>query len=290
MVRRSGDLHHVLRLEKADKPPRFVQNIPQPRRSYIDLADIVAGGDGFGRATQSGIDSSTGAIIKGPPGSFGTDGDGRYYRVEKLPFVNGVFVPDGGQGPVQLDSAGHQYSAFTDTDNRTWGYIWSGKYPSVRVDVSPLSCWLGGVDYSGKPHSVLCMPTNKGITFDLKAIRHANPNLEIINFTAVAGNTETRSDKIFADRVSADFWVFVDGQLRVSKTDVNSGDGPLAINVPLAPNTRFLTLSTTDAGNMHHFDWTMFGDPHLIIKSVGGGHKTRSPDATGGKEGTPMEH
>ena len=39
-------------------------------------------------------------------------GDGKYHRVEGLPFVDGVFIPDGRAGPVQVDSAGHTFAEF----------------------------------------------------------------------------------------------------------------------------------------------------------------------------------
>ncbi|MBN1395090.1 MAG: NPCBM/NEW2 domain-containing protein [Pirellulales bacterium] len=246
---------------------KFIRELPQPRRNFIDLADIAAGGDGLGWRNQRGVDPSTGAIIAAPIGSFGAEGDGRYHLVEGLPLVDGVFVPDGRQGPVQLDSAGHVFAGFPETDNFTWGYIWAGKYPTVKNTIPSPSCWLDGVDYSGIPHSVLCMPACKGVTFDIDAIRKMNPGAALRRFSAAAGNTEPRTYEHvpLRKRVSADVWVFVDGKLRFSKTDFNSEDGAIPIIVPLQPTDRFLTLATTDAGNSGECDWTMFGDPRLEI-------------------------
>jgi hypothetical protein len=46
---------------------------------------------------------------------------------------------------------------------------------------------LGGVDYSSPGHGMIALHTNKGITFDLDAIRRANPGYKLLRFRAVAG-------------------------------------------------------------------------------------------------------
>ena len=92
--------------------------------------------------------------------------------------------------------------------------------------------------------------------------------MQLVRFTAVAGNAEMRSVNSLAARASADFWVFLDGKLRFSRTDVNSLDGELSMDIALVPASRFLTLAATDAGNGVEFDWTIFGDPHLEIRST----------------------
>ena len=270
-VASDGEVHRVdVSGKKSGTPLQFVRAIPLVRRSYIDLADIVAGGDGFGHAKQHGIDAATGRVMPAAVSKFSVAGDHAYHRVAGLPLIDGVFVPDGGHGPVQLDSAGHRTSVLTDTDNNSWNLIWSGQIPGDEdrpIPVPAVSCWLDSVDYAGRGHSVLSLPPNKGITFDLAAIRRANPDARIVRFTAVGGNPEIRSDLFYAKHVSADLWVFVDGELRFSKTNINALDGGLAIDVPLNAESRFLTLVATDAGNGTNFDWTMFGDPRLEIKT-----------------------
>ena len=54
---------------------------------------------------------------------------------------------------------------------------------------------LGGIDYASSGHGLLFMPANKGITFDLEAIRRANPGYKLLRFRAVAGNTEPASEQ-----------------------------------------------------------------------------------------------
>ena len=83
---------------------------------------------------------------------------------------------------------------------------------------------------------------------------------------------ESRPERPKEPRVSADFWVFVDGKVRIEKNDINSSDGPVAIDIPLCDTDRFLTLVSTDAGNSTYFDWIMFGDPRLEMRRAGTDH------------------
>ena len=85
----------------------------------LDLVDVVAGGDGFSGRRGQGINPTNGQATDIPPKDFDftLTGDGRYHRVPALPFVDGVFIPDGRSGPVQLDSAGHAFDGFPATDN-----------------------------------------------------------------------------------------------------------------------------------------------------------------------------
>ncbi len=283
----------TVRFTHPTSPPQFVRRIQPPRGDHLDLADIVAGGDGFGRARNRGIDPETGKFLGGDAKyTHIFRCDGKYHPVDESALVDGVFIPDGGQGPVQIDSDGHKFNNFPDTEGLSWHYLWSGQLPATAYP--PMPCWLGEANYAGPRHSVLSMPPNKGVTFDLAAIRGKHPDVRVVRFTAVAGNTEMRSMDRFADRVSADLWVFVDGELRFSKTDVNANDGEFFIDVPLINTDRFLTLATTDAGNSLHFDWTIFGDPRLHISSTtknkkpSGDNKPPPTDDTQGKGDSPM--
>jgi len=304
MVGRVRETHHnstkteTVHFTHPTTPPKFVLVFPRLKRNYLDLADIVAGGDGFGDARDRGIDAVNGRVVLSQPRDMsvlsGLHGDTRYHAVNELPFVDGVFIPDGGEGPVQITSAGHASSDFVDTNNRTWNLIWAGQIVTEYTPKRTVSCWLGNANYAGRRHSVLTMASNKGITFDLDAIRRKFPDVRLVRFTAVAGNTEMRSANPQAPRVSADLWVFVDGSLRFNKTDINSADDGFVVDIPLAPSERFLTLATTDAGNGHSFDWTIFGDPRLKIISkindrTSGIHETQPSHAASGKEGAPIK-
>jgi hypothetical protein len=87
----------------------------------------------------------------------------------------------------------------------------------------------------------------------------------------VAGNTEpvTARKDPKEPYVSADVWVFVDGKVRVERTNINSSSPPVTIDIPLSDSDRFLTLVSTDAGNGTYHDWIMFGDPRLELRRTG---------------------
>ncbi len=125
---------------------------------------------------------------------------------------------------------------------------------------------LGGVDYASSGHGLLYMHANKGITFDLEAIRRANPGCKVLRFRAVAGNTEPWS--VNGEKVLADLWVFVDGRVRLERREINGRWARFRIVVPIADNDRFLTLAATDGGKGIAGDMILFGDPRLELLSV----------------------
>jgi hypothetical protein len=242
----------------ASPPPRsyFVREIPKHAVKTLDLVDVVAGGDGFSGRRNRGIDPTTGRIATTeeiPNPSFG---DGRYHRVEGMPLIDGVCVPHSDGGPVQLDSAGHSFAWFPATDNRTCCCFWAGKAGNNSAE-------LGGVDYALPGHGCLAMDANKVITFDMEAIRRANPGLKPIRFRAVAGNAEQDSDK--GAPVWADVWVFVDGQVRFRRREITRYNGAMSVAIAINDYDRFLTLASTDGGNGYQQDHIVFGDPRLEL-------------------------
>jgi hypothetical protein len=154
--------------------------------------------------------------------------------IDYVRFTPGAYAPAGSSAPGNAAHAGSV-----------------GTFPTV----------LGGVDYASPRHRGLFMHANKAITFDLEAIRRANPNCRQIRFRSVVGNTETLSANGAA--VSADVWVLVDGQPRFRRREINGFSGAMPVNILLGGNDRFLTLVATDGGNGIQGDWIMFGDPRI---------------------------
>jgi hypothetical protein len=252
-------------------PSHFVREIPRRTIMVFDLVDVVAGGDGFSGRRNRGINPLTGRTtdVSQLEAEY-NDGDRRYHRVAGMPYVDGVFVPDGGSGPVQIASTGLSFDGFPKTSNETAHAIWAGgvvsagspKYPTPRTV-------LDGVDYSSAGHGLLFLHANKGITFDLGAIRRANPGCKLLRFRAVAGNTEFGSEQ--GKAVYADVWVLIDGQTRFRRREINGPNGGFAVALPIEEKDRFLTLAATDAGNEISWDWIIFGDPRLEMLSTGAG-------------------
>ena len=249
-------------------PSNFVREIPRQTIKTFDLVDVVAGGDGFSGRRNAGIDPTTGRATNTPKFAKTTQeyavGDGKYHRVAGLPFVDGAFIPNGRLGPVVVDSAGHAFAEFPATANCTSDYLWAGG----RIPYEPLvvRTELDGVDYASPGHGLLFMQSNKGITFDLDAIRQANPGSRLARFRAMTGNTETASEQGLA--VFADLWVLVDGQLRFKRHEINGYSGGMPVNIPIGDKDRFLTLVSTDGENGIYWDWIVFGDPRLELVAV----------------------
>ena len=226
----------------------------------LDLLDIVAGGNGIGHRRERGIDPTTG--MEDPvflPEH--RHGNGRYQPAVWYKLIDGVFIPDGAAGPVVLDLAGHRFGGFPGKSGETFGSIWSR---AATVKPSNLAWdadkhWVYamglGTQYMPDSRGLLHMCPNVGITFNLQAMRQMYPNVRPVRFRAVAG--------VASELGLADIWVFVDGQLRMKRTQIRMKDGPITVDVEIGPDERFLTLVTTDGGDGIKSDWVVFGDPML---------------------------
>jgi hypothetical protein len=180
--RKDQDGDRILMLGSSVKQVEFVRAIPKQTAKIIDLADVVAGGDGFSGRRNRGIDPRDGRAIDVFPKERLLIGDGRYHRFQGRPFVDGVFIPGRAGTPVQLDSDGHTFANFSTTENQTSGAIWAGPQGTNHAK-------LGQIDYASSDHGLLALNPNNGVTFDLEAIRRANPDSKLIRFRAVVGNT-----------------------------------------------------------------------------------------------------
>jgi hypothetical protein len=249
----------------------FIRAVPKRAIKLFDLVDVVAGGNGFSNHRGRGIDPLTGRAVAAEPEDHEMRGDYRFRRVEDMEFIDGVFIPDGSKGPVQIDSANHVFPDCPVTDNRSWAKIWAGGKLPATMTMMPTV--LAGVDYSLPEHSLLAIHANKGITFNLDAIRRANPGYELRCFRAVTGNTEDHSQ--MNETVYADIWVLVDGQVRFKRREMTSYSGAAYIAIPISANDRYLTLATTDGGNTFRCDQIIFGDPRLELVGT-----TKSDDNT----------
>jgi hypothetical protein len=259
---------------QADRPIEFVREIPKstPTVTSLDLVDVVAGGNGFLGRRNRGIDPTNGQTIDMPSEKPRLLDDGKYHRVKALPMIDGVFVPDGRKGPVQVDSAGHTFDAFPATAYETNGHVWAGGILPLNDPAQPnlraIPTKLAGVECSASGHGLIFLHANKGITFDLDAVRTANPGHKPVRFCAVAGNTGAAT--VEGKSTYADLWVLVDGRSRWQRRQINGSHGAFSIVIPLDRNDRFLTLVATDGGDNILADWTMFGDLQIELSSPPG--------------------
>ncbi len=249
-------------------------------QDYINLSDIVGGGNGLGTGViGAGIDSISGDSVSQHDVSHYSMGSRDYIAVNDNPFVDGVFVPDGEHGPVQISSKGHSFKDCPDTDGTFWVGVQSGGQHYVRNEIKKHSLSLVGVPYGTSEKSSIFMHVNQGITFDLENIRQSVPDAKITRFTASCGLSDsifnsstytngnsqwTRSQKGLP---AGDFWVLVDGQLRFSKIKQLPVDTPASINIPISDSDRFLTIIATDSDRLTSFVWSLFAEPRLHLEN-----------------------
>ncbi|MBU4270903.1 MAG: NPCBM/NEW2 domain-containing protein [Planctomycetes bacterium] len=246
----------------------FVRRLVRPPK-VLDLLDIVAGGNGMGRCRERGIDPSTGME---DPVFIGQERTaGRQFRpVVWHKLIDGVFMPDGKAGPVQLDSAGHTFAGFPATDGRVFGSIWA-RAAELRPDdrrAEITNNWVyamgPGEQFTPKHRGLLGLSPNVGVTFDLEAMRRAHPGVTPSRFRAVAGLGDP--DRLVAsDDGLVDLWVFADGRLKFKRIGLRRLDGTVKVDVELGPGDRFLTLAVTDGGDEIVSDWFVLGDPVLEL-------------------------
>jgi mono/diheme cytochrome c family protein len=217
-------------------------------RSPLDLADVVAGGNGFGSGERDrGIDPRTGEASSGKLGILPGLQVNQFTR-SQFPLIDGMVVPNGA-APISSTGIVIQTRA---TDGQSWDYIQAGKV--LAQDTAEVD----GIDYAAAPHAMIALHANKALTFDLAAIRQALPEYQDLRFRAVAGYGGLGAD------ADADFAVYVDGMPRVERRNISHASGGTAIDLPLAKEERFLTLVATDGGNGIAFDQIFFGDPCLV--------------------------
>jgi len=236
------------------KSQHFVRD-PGGGALSLDIADLVAGGDGTTHRRNGMIDPRTGAA--GPMPIMGLiDGDSAYHRGSSLPVIDGCFIPNGEHGPVQVDSAGHRFE-LPPTDGKTYDFIFSGNHvPRPGNHKSPIPTILGNVDYSSPDHWLVYFHANVGLTFDLAALRRLHPASTLEQLHAVVGNVYNKNPK---DARPTELFVLADGVLRFHRRF--SGPDVFTLAVPLSDSDRALSLVITDGGAGNAGDDILLGDP-----------------------------
>jgi mono/diheme cytochrome c family protein len=214
---------------------------------HLDLADIVGGGNGYGSGQKgNGIDARTGKVHQAFVGDLDQVQPGNFATSE-FPFVDGVFIPAGDQ--TQISSTELIASALPENSGKAWDMIRNGPVNSQ------FSTKLGAIDFNSAGHSLLGLHANAGITFDLQAIREATSKNSAMTFSAIAGYGGMTVEP------SAEFWVLLDGELKVHKKIGREDAIPIVLE--MSESARFLTLISTDGGNGYSHDQICFGDPQL---------------------------
>ncbi len=271
----------VLVTTSTKKASDFVRRMPSQVVKYLDMVDVVAGGDGFSGRRNGAIDPTNGNTTNKPPENLMFTSDGQYHRVPSLPMIDGVFIPKGKLSRVQIDSAGHVFDDFGNMDDITSDYVWAiGVLPSTPefVPLRRVPYKVGEVNYGSADHGALFLHANKGITFDLDAVRRAHPGAKLRKFAAAVGSTFAEGD---GSGMPGDIRVFVDGKVQLQRRDVNVTSGAIPIAIPLRDNNRHLTLTATAGGRGIGAVWIVFGDPRIEMVCIDNPIPSTSPQQKG---------
>jgi mono/diheme cytochrome c family protein len=217
----------------------------------LSLADAVGGGDGLGSGTRgAGINPATGRKSTTKAGFISGAVANQYRALGGL--VDGVVIPGGGDVPVS--STGIVAKSLPKTSANAWDAVRNGPVNQQR------STSIAGTDYSGPGHDILGLHANAAITFDLAKAR-ATLKADTLRFTAMAGYGGRPGD----NSTKADLRVLADGVEVDRHLGLNPASGPLAIDIPLGPDKRFLTLVATEGtdGGIGH-DQVFLGDARLL--------------------------
>lgn len=241
-------------------------NVVWRGQKSLSLADIVGGGNGWGTGTtEIGIDPRTGK--RGEIRGEDRQGSRQYQLLLSERYIDGVFVPEGSRSQV-VSSQGHVFKECPPTNNIFFVEIVSGAARDLTTTIyRQATCRIGDREFGTPDYPGLFMHANLGITFDLNAIRQDLPGG--FRFTRFVSDVGLSSD---IDRTpNAEVWVLVDGQVRFH-TRLQDKSQFVPIQIDLKETERFLTLVTTDGGDVDHpepgsratdSDWCVFGYPRL---------------------------
>ncbi|MBN2512257.1 MAG: NPCBM/NEW2 domain-containing protein, partial [Sedimentisphaerales bacterium] len=242
------------------------------RGESLNLADIAGGGNGFDTGTiNHSIDLITGKI-EGDTHVMRVPGPGKFIQTSHVPYVDGIFVPDGGEGLVQISSTGLVYQNCPDTDGQ---YSWDIHYGLYDVDTPSKrrSFILNDKEVSLAACPTFCLHANAGITFDLLEIRQALHGAKTHSFTAYCGIDKEvlEHEKRFRkSRTKADIAVLVDGVVVFEKKALDLSDNFIPVNIRFKEDARFLTLVSTNADNKEtsYLSWVLWADPTIHLNTT----------------------
>ena len=232
------------------------------------LADIVGKGNGLGTG-QTNIYMDP---IEGYTDSFYSSRKGNeYHPLAANPFIDGLFIPDGNKKQI-VSSQGNEFVDCPKTNGEC--YTTLGANPNRRAwatDARNGIIQFSEQEYGNQSHPCIAMHANLGITFDLNAIRAMCPDIKMTRFVSKIGIVDFNEQT----GCNADFWVLIDGKVRAYWRNAKQKNVLRNVSVELGPSDHFLTLVTTDGGDIDRLgyyqraytcDWCMFVEPALILE------------------------
>ena len=216
----------------------------------INLADVVGGGNGFGSGTRGhGIHPVTGKPTTGETGFIPIERFDELIAVPSNPFIDGIFTPK--SGSATATSTGVKIDGFRPSEGKTWDYFKYG--PSSGSTTNSIN----GVDYGVAPNWMLALHANKGVTFDVQAMRSAF-EFRTSRFQALLGHGGAKGES------QLDVAVYLDGHQVVNAANFPAQGEGLPIDVAIGADVRFLTLLVTEGGQGISHDQAILGNPRIV--------------------------
>jgi hypothetical protein len=236
------------------------------RGENVNLADLVAGGNGLGQgAIGKGISLSTGQCVSGIAEQINDGQNTGYVSVPQIKQIDGIFVPSGGKNKVIISSTGKLFENCPAVSGKSFSGIYTGRaFQAGANEYFSMLPQDGQSETAAKP--AICIYGNAGITFDLDTIRQSIPQSRIRAFHAVCGlSPDTAGNRLRTGNSQADVFVLVDGKVSFETLAISRFSQQKKIDIPIRPTDRFLTLVGTDGGEVLGSDWILFSEPYLEL-------------------------
>ena len=221
----------------------------------LNLADLVGGGNGLGTGlVGQGLNPGSGDMT-GTPLVLNALAQG-FQPVNELMFVDGVFIPDAGQGPIVTTSTGLTLDQGPDSLGLCRASITYGNVtPESTFDLQTVT-----LDATTDPNTpTIAMNANAGVTFDLHQLRSAMSGVSIERFQCQAGlPIQLTSEDL-------QIWVLVDGEARFAEHFSREGQHQQQINIDITTDDQFLTLMVTAPAESDALPLALFVNPVLEL-------------------------
>lgn len=243
-------------------------------RKQLDMASMVTGGDGYHPNPVLGkldllTGRRTGFLHTGKP-----DKPVGYQVVASFPFIDGVFIPNRGDGQI-VTSTGLRFEQCPETLGEAFYNISTIR----KIPVEGFEDYtLALSDDSDLSAGIMLLHANSGITYDLSAIRRYYHGFKVVAFETDYGFPTALYDKLknadaealiqSPDTGTVEFYILVDGQVRrkVPTMSIRKHSTPGTVHIPLSPQDRFLSLISTDSNRNNNFDWLVLENATLILE------------------------
>lgn len=243
-----------VRMDLQNEINQLQKELDSAGAGQINLADLIAGGDGFGRGEAGlAVNPVTGKTVKGSTSSIASDQFDTFVPAEN-PYVDGVFLPRNSAEQTISSTGLTIKDAPTGAQTASWDYIKYGPSQGFTSNV------INDVDYNAEPNWILGLHANKGFTVDLEAIRKKHDFSTGVFKTVVGHGGEKEMSTI-------DVAIYLDGQLRYRQRAFRAQQPGPELSIPFSLDNRFLTILVTEGTDGNSHDQGILGNPRIEINN-----------------------